>query len=74
MSTVIHTEQRQVTCILTSGYGLRNFESITHIGGAGWHLGKSEAIALIEAKRLAFYTNVGGHRAIVDVFEPYPGV
>lgn len=60
------TEQAQVTCI-NKQHRDSSHEGITHLGGSGWKLTRSQVIAQIESDTGAFYTKVAGQIAWVRV-------
>jgi hypothetical protein len=56
----------QVTCIIREARN-NTHEGITHLGGAGWKLTRSEVIRLIENHTNTYYTRVGEIRADLAV-------
>jgi hypothetical protein len=71
MSITVGTQQVKVTCIRVKTYNASGYESITHIGGAGWIWDKERAIRELESPTpsYSFHTLVNGKRAEVGVFE-----
>ncbi len=63
----------QVTCI-NKADRTSTCEAITHLGGYGWWATRQQVIASIEAGTHAFYTNVGGKVAWIDIRTSATGI
>lgn len=58
----------RVTCITKPDRDSKH-ESITHLGGQGWHWTRQQVVSSIESKTNTFHTLVNGKRAEVGVVD-----